>query len=235
LIQEFKIAQEEQAELEDSLSAIEGMLKRLTAGKKQADQLVKMARDVRKSADESKAILLKHIFDKRLSAIWRELFQRLVPDERFTPAFGDPDLYRGRLIASTPAIANGREVFQHIAAVMSSGNLNTAALTLFLSLHLVEQPKIPMLLLDDPVQNMDDIHVLQLVALLRAVSRQQRRQIVIAVHDRYLFEYLQTELAPTQNEEALISIELLRDSITGEIRVQPETFEWQPDSVVLAS
>lgn len=39
------------------------------------------------------------------------------------------------------------------AAMLSTGNLNTAALTLFLALHLSVKPQLPWLILDDPVQS----------------------------------------------------------------------------------
>jgi exonuclease SbcC len=44
-------------------------------------------------------------------------------------------------------------------ATLSAGNLNTAALTLFLALHLSVKPQLPWLILDDPVQSMDEVHI----------------------------------------------------------------------------
>jgi len=46
--------------------------------------------------------------------------------------------------------------FDHAGSVLSAGNFNTAALSLFLSVHLLEQPKHEVLLLDDPVGIPDD-------------------------------------------------------------------------------
>ena len=45
------------------------------------------------------------------------------------------------------------------AAMLSAGNLNTAALTLFLALNLSVERRLPWILLDDPVQSMDEVHV----------------------------------------------------------------------------
>lgn len=50
--------------------------------------------------------------------------------------------------------------------MLSAGNLNTAALTLFLALHLSLDPKLPWLLIDDPVQNMNEVHISQFAVLL---------------------------------------------------------------------
>lgn len=80
--------------------------------------------------------------------------------------------------------------------MLSAGNLNTAALTLFLALHLTAKPTLPWLLLDDPVQSMDEVHVAQLAAVLRTLTRQHKRRIIIAVHEQALFDYLVLELQP---------------------------------------
>ncbi len=84
--------------------------------------------------------------------------------------------------------------------MLSAGNLNTAALTLFLALHLTAKPTLPWLLLDDPVQSMDEVHVAQLAAVLRTLTRQHKRRIIIAVHEQALFDYLVLELEPGHAE-----------------------------------
>jgi len=94
--------------------------------------------------------------------------------------------------------------------MLSAGNLNTAALTLFIALHLTVSPQLPWLILDDPVQSMDDIHIARFAALLRTLSKGQNRQIIVAVHDRQLFEYLRLELSPEFAHDSLLSLELSR-------------------------
>ena len=94
--------------------------------------------------------------------------------------------------------------------MLSAGNLNTAALTLFIALHLSVPEELPWLILDDPVQSMDDIHIAQFAALLRTLSKEHKRQVVIAVHDRQLFEYLRLELSPAFPDDSLLTLELSR-------------------------
>jgi DNA repair protein SbcC/Rad50 len=116
--------------------------------------------------------------------------------------------------------------------VVSASNLNTAALSLFLSLNLIQNPEHRVLLLDDPVQNMDDIHVVQLAALLRALARETGRQLVIAVHERAMFEYLQLELGPTRSEDVLIAIELVREPDGLNTTIKSNTRVWKQDAVI---
>ena len=92
--------------------------------------------------------------------------------------------------------------------MLSTGNLNTAALSLFIALHLAVKPLVPCLVFDDPVQSMDEVHVAQFAGLLRILSKRLERQVVIAVHERELFEYLAFELSPAYEGDELITIEL---------------------------
>jgi exonuclease SbcC len=99
-----------------------------------------------------------------------------------------------------------------LAAALNAGNLNTAALVIFLSLHLIESTGPQLLLLDDPIQNIDDVHVTQLAALMRELVRTRERQMIVAVHERALFDYLQLELGPTRAGDSMLAIELARDA-----------------------
>lgn len=112
--------------------------------------------------------------------------------------------------------------------MLSAGNLNTAALTLFLALHLSVDPHLPWLLLDDPVQSMDEVHVQQFAALLRTLAKRHGRRIVIAVHERALFEYLSLELSASQPDDVLVTVELSR-SHEGATVVRPSLLQYVPD------
>jgi exonuclease SbcC len=117
--------------------------------------------------------------------------------------------------------------------MLSAGNLNTAALTLFLALHLSVARRIPWLILDDPVQSMDDVHISQFAALLRTIARTLDRQIILAVHDRALFDYLTLELSPAFENDRLITIELSK-TLTGDSIATPTVFTFSPDKAIAA-
>jgi exonuclease SbcC len=42
--------------------------------------------------------------------------------------------------------------------------------------------------IDDPMQSMDEVYIAQFAALLRTLSKQTKRQVIIAVDDRSLFD-----------------------------------------------
>lgn len=69
-------------------------------------------------------------------------------------ARGDGLYETGHLVSAEPL----RDVPTVPQMMLSAGNLNTAALSLFLALHLAVQPVVPCLVFDDPVQAMDEVH-----------------------------------------------------------------------------
>ena len=75
---------------------------------------------------------------------------------------------------------------------------------------------------------MDDIHVAQFSALLRSFARDLGRQVVVAVHERSLFEYLSLELAPARVGEALVTIELAREP-SQDTQTHVQRIEYRPD------
>ena len=57
---------------------------------------------------------------------------------------------------------------------------------------------------------MDDVHIAHFAALLRTLSKEHGRQVVIAVHDRQLFEYLGSNGVQRSVEDSLLTLELSR-------------------------
>jgi exonuclease SbcC len=166
---------------------------------------------MRAAVDKVRSGIIRREFNDRLNRLWRDLFVRLAPGEPFVPAFRIPKSSTRRL---KPKLITehrgGGNAGGTPGAMLSAGNLNTAALTLFTALHLSMPVELPWLILDDPVQSMDDIHIAHFAALLRTLSKEHGRQIMIAVHDRQLFEYLKLELSPAFNEDSLLTLELSR-------------------------
>lgn len=152
---------------------------------------------------------MARVVNNDLNTVWRDLFIRLAPDEDFVPRFKLPDFGGGPVEAELETIYRTGDLGGDPRAMLSAGNLNTAALTLFLALHLSVPPTLPLLIIDDPVQSMDEVHIAQFAALLRTLKNSDR-QVFVAVHERALFDYLTLELSPAYNGDQLITIELTR-------------------------
>lgn len=188
------------------------------------------ARGLGEAARRVRAAIVGRVFNETLNALWRDLFVRLAPGEAFVPAFSVPDVAKGPVMARFETVHRDGGRGGTPGAMLSAGNLNTAALTLFLALHLSVEARLPCVLLDDPVQSMDEVHIAQFTALLRTLVREHDRQVVLAVHERPLFEYLALELSPVVPGERLVTVELGRDAAgdtTAEVSIQ----DWKADAV----
>jgi len=195
-----------------------------------ADKTCAKAKKLAGMAETVRSDIVRQVFNEKLNDIWSDLFVRLAPDEQFVPAFAFPEGAARQLSVSLETRLRDGAIAGHPKSILSAGNLNTAALTLFLSLHLAVEPILPWLVIDDPVQSMDEIHTAQFAALVRSLSRQGGRQVIIAVHERPLFEYLALELNPAYQDDRLITIELER--LEGfDTKITPVTKTWDPKSI----
>lgn len=189
-----------------------------------------VARSVQQAASLARAEIVHRVFTESLNDVWRSVFTRLAPRENFVPTFGIPTTSKTTLELTLETIHRSGATGGSPQLMLSAGNLNTAALSLFIALHLAVEPLVPCLVFDDPVQSMDEVHVTQFAALMRLLSKQHGRQIVIAVHERELFQYLALELGPAFEGDELITIELdARPDGTGE---NVRRISWTPDTAI---
>jgi single stranded DNA-binding protein len=91
--------------------------------------------------------------------------------------------------------------------VLSSSQMNVLAVSVFLALNL-GMPSLPLetLILDDPLQSLDDMNLLGLVDLLRRTR--ERRQVFISTHDLRLAGLLERKLRPVHDGQRTIVVEL---------------------------
>ena len=210
-VQAMRAAIQSRAEIEQAIATLNGQWQQQDLALQRAQAVRDQGLAVRNAVDEIRSKIIRREFNDRLNRLWRDLFVRLAPGEPFIPAFRIPTTSTQRL---QPKLItehrDGGDAGGTPGAMLSAGNLNTAALTLFTALHLSVPTKLPWLILDDPVQSMDDVHIAHFAALLRTLSKEHGRQIMIAVHDRQLFEYLRLELSPAFVGDSLLTLELSR-------------------------
>ena len=193
------------------------------------EKLKAHAKIVGETAQSARTSIVRRVFNDSLNKLWRDLFVRLAPTEPFVPAFRVPETDSKDFAKLETVHRNGRKGGTP-GAMLSAGTLNTAALTLFLALHFSVGARLPWLGLDDPVQNMDEVHIAQFAALLRTISRTHGTKVVIAVHERTLFDYLKLELSPAFEKDRLLALELRRTA--GEsTQIVPDLVTYLVDAV----
>lgn len=232
-LQEHEAITAKHTEMLKTVRSRDEQLERLTKGKEIADERIAEAKKLANRAREVRTNVVRRVFNDSLNSLWRDLFVRLAPDEPFVPAFALPEKQTGPVEAVLETLYKAGGRGGNPRAMLSAGNLNTAALTLFLALHLSVKPLFPCLVIDDPVQSMDEVHVAQFAALLRTLSKQHHRQVIVAVHEKSLFDYLALELSPAFPDDRLITIELRRTA-SGETTHDYSPLVWKPDTAIAA-
>ena len=217
-------------EIYAAIAGYQRMWRRADKALRRAQAIREQGISIRNSVDAVRSAIIRREFNDRLNRVWRDLFVRLAPGEPFVPAFRIPPSSTQRLQPKLiTEYRDGGDVGGTPGAMLSAANLNTAALTLFIALHMSVPKALPWLILDDPVQSMDDMHITHFASLLRTLSKEHGRQIVISVHDRQLFEYLRLELSPAFADDSLLTLQLSRSPrrdtvcMSKRLRFQEET------------
>jgi len=188
-----------------------------------------VARAVHDASSKARSAIVQRVFTESLNEVWRSVFTRLAPREPFVPAFGIPSSSK-TLELTLETVHMSGEPSGSPQMMLSAGNLNTAALSLFVALHLAVEPLVPCLVLDDPVHSMDEVHVAQFAGLIRILSKCHGRQVIIAVHEWELFQYLALELSPAFQGDELITIELGSRSEDEDRGITRHV--WSPDTAI---
>lgn len=124
-----------------------------------------------------------------------EIYSRLDPHPAFTRLDYDLSVYYSRSVAYPVVIDEELDVRADPLLVFSSSQANVAALTFFLAMNWTAgSHALPFLLLDDPLQAMDDINALGFADLCRHIRA--ARQLVVSTHDKRLGGLLERKLAP---------------------------------------
>ncbi len=137
-----------------------------------------------------------------------DIFSRLDPHPAFKTIEFELDTYYRRG-ATSPIV---RDLVEGVSAdplmVFSTSQANIAALSYFLAMGWsAGERSLPFVLLDDPVQSMDDVNVLGFADLCRHLRK--GRQLIISTHERRLARLLERKLAPRATDETTVIIEFL--------------------------
>jgi exonuclease SbcC len=235
-LSELDLYAKDRAQIDVLKGELESINKRLAAVERAAAEVDTdrdHAKKVSNAADRVRAGIVKKVFNTSLNKVWRDLFVRLAPSEQFVPQFQLPSQNGGKVEAVLETLHRSGKASGSPGAMLSQGNLNTAALTLFLALHLSVPSRFPWLVLDDPVQSMDDVHIAQFAALLRTLAKGMGRQLIVAVHERALFDYLTLELSPSFPGDSLIAVEITKN-FEGNAVATASSFAHREDHLIAA-
>lgn len=208
-------------ETEQKISVLRGQLST-------AESRMESSRHVLQIAERTRSKLINEVFDQSLNSLWAQLFGRFAPTERFTPRFVKQTESSRSVDVTLETELPGGQFSGSPGAMLSYGNTNSAALALFMSLHLSAPSELRWLIFDDPVQSMDDIHVANFAAIIRQLAFVHGRQVVIAIHQPELFDYLSLALAPSEATQSLVRVTLDRGAGTTVAQVDRVEYAEEP-------
>lgn len=221
-------AQRDIVKMERELSGAERETSELKAHLSTAESRMASSRAVLQIAERTRSKLINEVFDQSLNSLWAQLFGRFAPSERFTPRFAkQTESSRSVNVILETELPDG-SISGSPGAMLSYGNTNSAALALFMALHLSSPSELRWLVFDDPVQSMDDIHVANFAAIVRQLAFVHHRQVVIAIHQPELFDYLSLALAPSNAAQSLVRVKLDRGAGTTAALVDRVEYAEEP-------
>jgi DNA repair protein SbcC/Rad50 len=170
------------------------------------DDYVSVAQEVRKRTSEGIEKILQSFAMGTTRQNFEDLFNRLAR----APLFG-VTISQARVVRRRPEIqwcaTYGQKQYPG-NAIFSQGELNSCAIAFFLALATSNPQPLGFLLLDDPVQNMDEIHIEEFGSILKFIKDQLGWQLVVAVHDESVYQYLKRQLYPCKGEQSLVGYTL---------------------------
>lgn len=144
------------------------------------------------------------VTERRLRSIQplvADIYHRLDPHPAFKTVDFELDTYYRKGTTSPLVVDPVAGVSADPLLVFSTSQANIVALSYFLAMSLsMGDEGLPFLLLDDPVQSMDDVNVLGFADLCRHLRRD--RQLIVSTHERRLSGLLERKLAPRREGEA---------------------------------
>jgi len=157
-------------------------------------QRAESARTLAAAATRAITAVTKERFSTLLPLL-NDIFGRLAPHPAFTRMGFEMDVSYRSGVADAYVADPESGVTGDPLLLFSSSQANVAALTYFLAMSwAVEREGLPFVLLDDPLQSMDDVNALGFADLCRHIR--SRRQLVLSTHEQRLAGLLQRKLSP---------------------------------------
>lgn len=164
-------------------------------------------------ATAAAAELFRQRFDA-LEPLMNDIYARLDPHPAFKRLDFRIETYRARGTATANVVDDEEQIEANPMLVFSSAQANAVVLSAFLALGWAAGDRgLPFVLLDDPLQAMDDVNVLGFADLARRIRRQ--RQLVVATHEDRFASLLERKLTGRADGEELIVHRFLGWSRSG--------------------
>jgi DNA repair exonuclease SbcCD ATPase subunit len=203
--------------LEDQMSVVRARLEEEARVAASAAALLEAARQARLDIVEQQMALL--------TPIAQNVYSRMDPHPTFTEIQLVSELFRAAGTTTAQVFDERADVSANPMLVFSAAQANIAALSYLVALNWAAGGRVPTLLLDDPLQAMDDLNVLGFADLCRHLRR--GRQLIISTHEKRFAELLERKLAPRLPGQRTVVVDFNgwdRNGPDVKVREIPEQF-----------
>jgi hypothetical protein len=141
-----------------------------------------------------------------LNPLFGAVYNRMAAHPTFTQLGLEHDVYYGKGRTMPRVYDPLIDIGDNPQIVCSEGQLNIVALSYFIAFGLSAGNRaLPFMIMDDPLQFMDEINVLGFADLCRHLRA--RRQIVVTTHDRRFARLLERKFRPRREAETTLEID----------------------------
>jgi DNA repair protein SbcC/Rad50 len=198
------------------------------AAQRQLETFIDSVLDTRRTLTEYVEGLLQQFVLVDTKDAFEELFRRIARNPVFGVTISAARMHYHHPEVSWRATYGNRSYPGE--GVFSQGELNACGLAFFLALATTHQQNLGFLLLDDPVQNMDEVHIEEFGQVLKFLKDRFGWQLVIGVHEESVFSYLKRQLYPSREGQSLVSYVLEGGDERDGTRIErQELFEFSKD------
>jgi DNA repair exonuclease SbcCD ATPase subunit len=172
---------------------------------------------------------------REIQPILDQLYSAIDPHPTFRNLWLETHLHYGKPRLDPRLRDDATDVtVQEPGKTLSTSQANALAVALFLAFNLGLAPtRLQTLIMDDPLQNLDDVHLLGLVDLLRRVS--PYRQLLITTHDDSFARLLARKLRPVGEGRVGVVLRIVSWDRSGpRVAVESLPKDSQPLKIALA-
>jgi len=194
-------------EMEQQQIRLAGNLAQAGAAKERVDDWIEAIQTVHTVLSSQLEESLDTYANQYISSQFTDLFERICGHPYWKVTLPEVRVRYHKAEAEWKAAYRGKTYSGE--AVFSQGEVNACALAMFLALAAAQTSHPGLLLLDDPIQNMDEIRIEDFAQVLKSLKDDLGWQLVIAVHEESVFDYLKRQLYPSSQGQSLVSYKLV--------------------------
>ncbi|PEL43855.1 AAA family ATPase [Bacillus wiedmannii] len=191
------------SEIGTYVETLESIIERSNKGKekekleKEHGKIQEALEHINEFKSMSKKYIEKRINDAFNITSINNIYSRIDPHPNLSLINFEPDLTKENPELNIYA-SNGEE--KKVAPVLyfSSAQVNILSLSIFLARALQEDEEtgISTIFMDDPIQYLDNINILSFIDLIRTISTESNRQVIISTHNETFYNLLKRKLNP---------------------------------------